>query len=175
MVLQSHVTNKNHHISVTRVSMATKLGRMIPSLDGLLPIMLHDPLITWPSEMRDSLTGGSSACKRLSCHQLLVFLLVTFSGWTAGKLFNQRFMISYQESMWPRSDSFLGHTKISFYKYYSTSCYSRRIWHMTQLMYGNQNSKHPKKHKKQSAKNSETSYLVDGRRFKGQYRDKSSW
>ena len=46
VVLQGHVANKKHHISITRVSMATKLGRIIASLDGLLSIMLHDPLIT---------------------------------------------------------------------------------------------------------------------------------
>ena len=72
MVLQGHVANKNHHISITRVSMATKLGRMIASLDGLLPIMSHDPLITWPCEIRGSLTGGGSARKRLSRQRLLV-------------------------------------------------------------------------------------------------------
>ena len=52
--------------------MATKLDRMITSLDGLLPIMLHEPLITWPCEMRGSLTGGGSALKRLSHHRRLV-------------------------------------------------------------------------------------------------------
>ena len=52
--------------------MATKLGRMMTSLDGLLPIMSHDPLMTWSFEIRGSLTGGGSARKRLSCHQLLV-------------------------------------------------------------------------------------------------------
>ena len=45
---------------------------MTASLDGLLPIMSHDPLITWPCEMRRSLTGGGSARKRLSHHRLLV-------------------------------------------------------------------------------------------------------
>ena len=45
VVLKGHVANKNHHISITRVSMGTKLGKMIASLDGLLPIMSHDPLI----------------------------------------------------------------------------------------------------------------------------------
>ena len=83
--------------------------------------------------------------KRLSRHRLLVFLfsfflLVTFSGRTSKKLFSER----YLESVWPRSDSFLGHTKMYFRKYYSTSCYSRRVWHMTQLMHGNQHSKHTK-------------------------------
>ena len=52
--------------------MATKLGRMIVSLDGLLPIMSHEPLITWPCEIRGSLTGGGSARKRLSRHRLLI-------------------------------------------------------------------------------------------------------
>ena len=45
---------------IRRVSMANKLGRMITSLDGLLPIMSHDPLITWPCEIRGLLTGGGS-------------------------------------------------------------------------------------------------------------------
>ena len=52
--------------------MATKLGRMIASLDGLLPIMSHDPLITWPCEIRGSLIEEGSARKRLSRHRLLV-------------------------------------------------------------------------------------------------------
>ena len=52
--------------------MATKLDRMIASLDGLLPIMSHDPLIAWPCEIRSSLTGGGPARKRLSHHRLLV-------------------------------------------------------------------------------------------------------
>ena len=75
VVLQGHVANKNHHISITRVSMATKLGRMIASLDGLLPIMSHDTLITWPCEIRGSFTGGGSVCKCLSRHRLLVYYL----------------------------------------------------------------------------------------------------
>ena len=92
----------------------------------------------------------------------IFFLLVTLSGRTAEKLFSERFLISYQECVLPRSDSFPGHTKLSFYKYSSTSCYSRRVWHMTQLMHRNQNSKHPKRHKKQSARNQETSQLGSG-------------
>ena len=52
--------------------MATKHGRMMTSLDGLLPIMSHDPLITWPCEMRGSLTGAGSARKRLICPGVLV-------------------------------------------------------------------------------------------------------
>ena len=46
---------------------------MIAFLDELLPIMSHDPLITWPREIRGSLTGGGSARKHLSRHRLLVF------------------------------------------------------------------------------------------------------
>ena len=41
--------------------MTIKLGITIPSLRGLLPIMSHDPLITWPCEKQDSLTRGGSA------------------------------------------------------------------------------------------------------------------
>ena len=52
--------------------MVTKLGRMIASLDGLLPIMSHNPLITWPCEIRGSLTREGSARKRLSRYRLLV-------------------------------------------------------------------------------------------------------
>ena len=52
--------------------MAIELGRMMTSLAGLLPIMSHDPLITWPCEIRGSLKGGGSTCKRLSCHRFLV-------------------------------------------------------------------------------------------------------
>ena len=55
--------------------MATKLGRMIAFPAGLLPTMSHDPLIAWPCEIRDSLTGGGSARKRLSRHRLLVITL----------------------------------------------------------------------------------------------------
>ena len=42
--LRNHVTNWKH-ISTAAVSMATKLGRMVTYLEGLLPIKLHDPLI----------------------------------------------------------------------------------------------------------------------------------
>ena len=77
MVLQGHLANKNPHISITRVSMATKLGRMIASLDGLSSITSHDPLITWPCEIQGSFTGGGSVRKNLSCHRLLVFFVFT--------------------------------------------------------------------------------------------------
>ena len=61
--------------------------------------------------------------------------------WTnCKKLFSQHFMMSYQESVWPRSVSFNGHSKRSFHKNCSSSCYSWRVWHMTWLMYSNQHS-----------------------------------
>ena len=76
VVLQGHVANKNHHISITRVSMATKFGRMRASLDGFLTIISHDPFITWPREIRGSFTGRGSARKRLSRHRLLVCIQI---------------------------------------------------------------------------------------------------
>ena len=39
------------HISSDRVLMATKLGRIVPYVDELLPIKSHDPLITWSCEI----------------------------------------------------------------------------------------------------------------------------
>ena len=47
MVLQGHVTKKAHYISTTRVPMATKLGRMVIYLDGILSLKSKNPLITW--------------------------------------------------------------------------------------------------------------------------------
>ena len=43
---QDHVINETH-ISTTRVPMVTKLCRMVMYLEWLLPLKLHDPLITW--------------------------------------------------------------------------------------------------------------------------------
>ena len=71
-----------------------------------------------------------------------------FSGRNAKKLFRQRFNFSYQEKVWPRSDSFIGHTKTYFRKNCSCSCHSQRVWHMKRLMHGNLHSQHPKRHKK---------------------------
>ena len=56
------------------------------------------------------------------------------------KFFSQRFMMTCQETVRPRSHSFLGHSKKSFRKSCSSSCYSWRVWHMPRLMYGNQHS-----------------------------------
>ena len=53
--------------------MANKLGRMMTSLDWLLPINSNDRLFTWPCKIRGSLTGGGSARKRLSRHRFLVY------------------------------------------------------------------------------------------------------
>ena len=52
--------------------MAKTLGRMMTLLDRLLHVMSHDPLITWPCEIRGSLTRRGPARKRLSRHRLLV-------------------------------------------------------------------------------------------------------
>ena len=46
-ILQGHMTNNNQYISTIRVPMATRLGRMITFLDGLLSIKSDDPLILW--------------------------------------------------------------------------------------------------------------------------------
>ena len=62
----------NHYMSITRVSIATRLCRMMTFPDGLQHIMSHNPLIKWPYEIRGPHTGGDSACNRLSCHQLFV-------------------------------------------------------------------------------------------------------
>ena len=51
LVLQGNVTNENHYISTTRVTIATKLGRMITYFDGLLPITSHDTLISLSCEI----------------------------------------------------------------------------------------------------------------------------
>ena len=53
-----------------------KLGRMMTYLDGLLPIMSCDPLITCPCEIGGSLRGGGSARKHLSRYRLLGIFLV---------------------------------------------------------------------------------------------------
>ena len=42
MVLQDHVTNKNHYVSTIRLPMATKSGRMVAYLDWLLSTKSHD-------------------------------------------------------------------------------------------------------------------------------------
>ena len=69
---------KSFYFSITRVPMANKLGRKMTSLDVLLPIMSHDPLIRWPCEIRGSLTGWVSARKRLSRYRVLVLALFLF-------------------------------------------------------------------------------------------------
>lgn len=45
VVLRCHVINKIHYISTTIVSMATKHGRILTSIDQYLPVKSHDPLI----------------------------------------------------------------------------------------------------------------------------------
>ena len=51
VVLEGHMTDKNHFISTTRMPMISKFVRMIVYLHGLLPIKLHDPLITCPCKI----------------------------------------------------------------------------------------------------------------------------
>ena len=47
---EDYVTNLKR-TSTTRVPLATKLGRMVTYLDGLLPIKSHDPMIRWSFEL----------------------------------------------------------------------------------------------------------------------------
>ena len=51
MVLQGQVVNENHYIFPTRVRMATKFGRMINYLNGLLIMKSLDPFIMWTCEI----------------------------------------------------------------------------------------------------------------------------
>ena len=77
--------------------------------------------------------------------------------WTdCQKLLSQRFQISYQERLWPRSGHSLYILKKSFVKIgvhtkkiFRKNCCSWRVWHMTQLLHDNRHSQHAKKHKKQ--------------------------
>ena len=46
LVTLSHQRSRKN-ISTTSVLMATKIGRMVTYLDGLLTAKSHDPLITW--------------------------------------------------------------------------------------------------------------------------------
>ena len=78
VVLGGQVTNKSHYISITRVSIAAKLDRMMSFLYWLLHIMSNHSLVTWPYEIWGSLTGRGSTFKQLSFHQLLVFLLFLY-------------------------------------------------------------------------------------------------
>ena len=52
MVLWSHVTNKNHFISTTRVSMATTLSGMVTYFERLLTIKSFYALITWSCKVK---------------------------------------------------------------------------------------------------------------------------
>ena len=81
VVLRDHVANKNHHISIARVSMASKLGRMIASLDGLLPTMWDDPLITmalWDTRFTYRRRFSTQTLK-LSPTSCFSFVLLLFS------------------------------------------------------------------------------------------------
>ena len=83
------------------------------------------------------------------------------------KLFSKGFIINYQENVWPRSDSFLGHLNKSFRKTCFWSCYSRHVWHMKWPIHSNQHSQHPKKHKKQPETWKQVSqWMAEDSRFK---------
>ena len=107
-------------------------------------------------------------CALLQNSLQLPFIFFFFFSSSAGfwtewlKLFNKRFIINYQGSVWLRSDSFLGHTKKSFHKKCSSGSYSRLVWHMTRIKYGNQHSQHPKKHKKQPETQKQVSWPDSG-------------
>ena len=81
LTIKSYKALSTRSCKVTRQTKTTisllqefNLDRMVTSLDGLLPIMSDDALITWPCEIRGSLTGGGSARKRLSRHRLLFLM-----------------------------------------------------------------------------------------------------
>ena len=47
VVLQDHLANESHYISIIRVYIATKLGRIVAYFDVLLLLYSSDSLITW--------------------------------------------------------------------------------------------------------------------------------
>ena len=47
MVSQNNVSNKSHYISTNKVLIPTKLDRVMTYLEGLLSIMLPNPLVKW--------------------------------------------------------------------------------------------------------------------------------
>ena len=48
VILQNLVINWNHYISTTTVPIATKFGRIVTYLEGLLSIKSYKALISWP-------------------------------------------------------------------------------------------------------------------------------
>ena len=87
---------------------------------------------------------------RFTAHNALQFpFFFFFSSYTGFwtdclKFFSKSFIINFQGSVWPSSDSFLGHTKKFLCNKCSSSSCSQRVWHMTRLKHGNQHSQHPK-------------------------------
>ena len=51
VVFWGRLTTWNHYISITTMPMATKLGKLVTWHEGLPPIMLLDPLVTWSCEI----------------------------------------------------------------------------------------------------------------------------
>ena len=52
VIVEDYVINYNQYFSITTVPIATKLGRVVTYLDGLLLIKLHDSLIMWSCEIK---------------------------------------------------------------------------------------------------------------------------
>ena len=136
MVLQGH-KKKILYISITRMPMANKLGRIMISLDGLLPIITHDLLIMRPCEIRGSLTWGGSARKRLSRHRLLVYSLIAFSTGLISSIASQsklsflstllQLLILHSKCREELLRS-LSNSLLSFKRfYYQSSCWYQRI------------------------------------------------
>ena len=65
---QNYVTNEKY-IPSTKVSLASKLGRMVTYLDRLLPIKVHDPITSWFCEFNTE----------FNISHFLVFIVFTFS------------------------------------------------------------------------------------------------
>ena len=109
-------------------------------------LILPKRKIIWTSIMLEGLPRANIFfCVCALVHNALrlpfFFFFFSFFSFSAGfwtdcfKLFSKRFIINYQGTVWPRSDSFLGHTKRSFRKKCSSSCYSRLLCHTTQDSY----------------------------------------
>ena len=122
---RGHTTISKIVISLFTKFMATKLGMMLTSQRKFSMQMLKLP---------------PTPCFFCS------FLVLFFD--TAPKVFHGLFydMLSRNHVMKIR---LIYHTKKFFCENCSSSCYLRHVWHMTQLIQGNQHLQHPKKHKKQ--------------------------
>ena len=57
LVLEDHLTNESHCISITTVPMTTKLGRMVTYIERLQPIKSHDLESDGLTRFRDNLNN----------------------------------------------------------------------------------------------------------------------